>query len=62
MSSSTSRFPSILTRACLRKWVTGGLTVTKIGELLARERPGVPYRTLHRFAVECCGFTGGRAG
>jgi hypothetical protein len=44
------------------KWVTDGVTVTKIGELLAREGIGVPYRTLHRFAVECCGFTGGRAG
>jgi hypothetical protein len=38
------------------------VTVTKIGELLAREGVGVPYRTLHRFAVECCGFTGGRGG
>ena len=44
------------------KWVKAGLTVTKIGELLAREGTDVPYRTLHRFAVERCGFTGGRAG
>jgi hypothetical protein len=44
------------------KWVKTGLTVTRIGELLAREGTDVPYRTLHRFAVECCGFTGGRAG
>ncbi len=44
------------------KWVKDGLTVTKMGELLAREGAGVPYRTLHRFVVECCGFTGGRGG
>ena len=44
------------------KRVKAGLTVTKIGELLAREGTDVPYRTLHRFAVERCGFTGGRAG
>jgi transposase len=46
----------------IRGWVKGGVTVTKIGELLAREGADVPYRTLHRFAVECCGFTGGRGG
>lgn len=46
----------------IRKWVKDGVTVTKIGELLGREGAGVPYRTLHRFAVECCGFTGGRGG
>jgi hypothetical protein len=44
------------------RWVKDGVTVTKMGELLAREGAGVPYRTLHRFAVECCGFTGGRGG
>ena len=49
-------------RERVRAWVKGGVTVTKIGELLAREGTGVPYRTLHRFAVECCGFTGGRTG
>jgi hypothetical protein len=46
----------------IRKWVKDGVTVTKIGELLGREGVDVPYRTLHRFAVECCGFTGGRGG
>ena len=49
-------------RERIGKWVKAGLTVTKIGELLAREGTDVPYRTLHRFAVERCGFTGGRAG
>jgi transposase len=36
--------------------VDKGLTVTKIGELLARRGVVVPYRTLHRFCVQCCGF------
>jgi hypothetical protein len=46
----------------ISKRVKAGLTVTKIGELLVREGTDVPYRTLHRFAVERCGFTGGGAG
>jgi transposase len=42
-------------------WVRGGpgqdaLSVVKIEELLARQGCVVPYRTLHRFAVERCGF------
>ena len=42
-------------------WVAGGkdqrpLTVTKIHTLLARQGCVVPYRTLHRFASERCGF------
>ena len=42
-------------------WVKGGpgqdaLSVVKIEELLARQGCVVPYRTLHRFAVERCGF------
>jgi transposase len=37
-------------------WVRQELTVTKILELLARRGVAVPYRTLHRFAVERCGF------
>jgi transposase len=40
--------------------VDKGLTVVKIGELLARRGVVVPYRTLHRFCVQCCGF--GRRG
>jgi len=36
--------------------VDKGLTVVKIGELLARRGVVVPYRTLHRFCVQCCGF------
>lgn len=45
----------------IRRWVTGGggqdpLSVVKIEELLARQGVRVPYRTLHRFAVERCGF------
>ena len=41
-------------------WVDEDLTVVKIGDLLARRGVVVPYRTLHRFCVECCGF--GRGG
>ncbi len=42
-------------------WVAGGsgqppLSIVKIAELLARQGCVVPYRTLHRFAVERCGF------
>lgn len=38
------------------QWVDQGLTVVKIGDLLARRGVVVPYRTLHRFCVQCCGF------
>ena len=37
-------------------WVKQGLTVVKIGVLLERRGVVVPYRTLHRFCVERCGF------
>ncbi len=37
-------------------WVGKGLSVVKIGVLLERRGVVVPYRTLHRFCVECCGF------
>ena len=45
----------------IRGWVGGGdghppLSIVKIEELLARQGCRVPYRTLHRFAVEVCGF------
>lgn len=49
----------------IRAWVKGGeidghkqesLSIVKIEELLARQGVVVPYRTLHRFAVERCGF------
>jgi hypothetical protein len=40
------------------EWVDRDLTVVKIGDLLGRQGVLVPYRTLHRFCVECCGFTG----
>ncbi len=39
----------------IRAWVKGGVTVTKIGELLAREGTGVPYRTLHLICPELSG-------
>jgi transposase len=37
-------------------WVGQGLTVVKIGTLLGRRGVVVPYRTLHRFCVQCCGY------
>lgn len=45
----------------IRAWVTGGrgkepLSIVKVEELLARQGVKVPYRTLHQFAVERCGF------
>ena len=45
----------------IRGWVAGGqgqppLSIVKIEELLTRQGCRVPYRTLHRFAVERCGF------
>jgi hypothetical protein len=45
----------------IKKWVAGGdgqqpLSIVKIEELLTRQGCVVPYRTLHRFAVERCGF------
>jgi transposase len=36
--------------------VKAGLSVAKIGVLLERRGVVVPYRTLHRFCVERCGF------
>jgi transposase len=43
----------------IQAWVKQGLTVVKIGVLLERQGVAVPYRTLHRFCVERCGY--GRA-
>ena len=45
----------------IRSWVSGvegrdPLSIVKVEELLARQGVRVPYRTLHRFAVERCGF------
>ena len=45
----------------IKAWVAGDgeqrpLTVTKIHTLLARKGCAVPYRTLHRFASQRCGF------
>jgi transposase len=43
-------------RAQIGAWVKAGLSVVKIGVLLERQGVVVPYRTLHRFCVERCGF------
>jgi hypothetical protein len=40
----------------LRGWVEQDLQLTNIHGKLARRGVIVPYRTLHRFAVERCGF------
>jgi len=40
----------------IRGWVDKDLRLTKITELLGRRGVVVPYRTLHRFAGERCGF------
>jgi transposase len=45
--------------ADIQEWVKQGLTVVKIGVLLERSGVMVPYRTLHRFCAERCGY--GRA-
>jgi len=38
------------------KWVKDGLSVVKIGDLLARQGVLVPQRTLHRYCVETRGL------
>src|SRR5215468_4105676 len=43
-------------RADIEAQVRQGLSVVKIGVLLERRGVVVPYRTLHRFCVERCGF------
>jgi hypothetical protein len=47
-------------RVQISEWVGKDLTVVKIADLLARRGVVVPYRTLHRFCTERCGF--GRGG
>ena len=43
-------------RAEIEAQVKAGLSVVKIGVLLERRGVVAPYRTLHRFCVERCGF------
>ena len=47
-------------RADITGWVGDDLSMVKIHDLLTRSGTAVPYRTLHRFAVAECGFTGRR--
>jgi transposase len=42
----------------IQKWVSEGLTVVKIGDLLARKGVVVPQRTLHRYCVERTEYQG----
>jgi transposase len=44
----------------ISEWVGKDLSVVKIADLLSRRGVEVPYRTVHRFCVERCGF--GRGG
>lgn len=47
----------------IEAWLkTDGLTVRKVGELLARRGVVVPERTLHRYALEVCDVGRGRRG
>jgi transposase len=49
-------------REQIAEWVGKDLSVVKIADLLARRGVLVPYRTLHRFCTERCGFgRGGRS-
>jgi transposase len=47
-------------REQISEWVGKDLSVVKIADLLARRGVLAPYRTLHRFCTERCGF--GRGG
>lgn len=40
----------------IKSWLDKGLKLTKVGDLLARRGVEVPYRTLHRYAVEQLGW------
>ena len=44
----------------IEKWVGRGLSVVKIGDLLAREGVLVPQRTLHRYCTEYTSYRGRR--
>jgi hypothetical protein len=44
------------------EWVGKGLTVVKIGDLLARHGTVVPQRTLHRYCTQCTEYRGRRDG
>jgi transposase len=48
-------------REQIAAWLDRGVTVTKVGVLLARRGVVVPYRTLHRYAVKELGFGRRRA-
>ncbi len=46
--------------AQVEKWIDKGLTVVKIGDLLARQGVLVPHRTLHRYCQERTKYQGRR--
>ncbi len=47
--------------ADIRQWVEDGVQLTNVHGKLERQGVLVPYRTLHRFAVQRCGFGRSRA-
>jgi len=47
-------------RVQITEWVGKDLSVVKISDLLARRGVLAPYRTLHRFCTQRCGFGGDR--
>ena len=48
-------------RVQITEWVGKDLSVVKISDLLTRRGVLAPYRTLHRFCTQRCGFGGGGA-
>src|SRR2546426_5069055 len=47
-------------REAIRRWLEGGVRLTKIRKLLARQGVRIAYPTLHRFAVLECSLAGRR--
>ena len=46
----------------IKDWIRKGLTVVKVGDLLARQGVIVPQRTLHRYCAERTDYRGRRGG
>ena len=56
MGSGLARESLAAHREQIRAWLEKDLTLAKVHVLLGRRGVVVPYRTLHRFAVDECGF------
>ena len=62
-AGARARPGSLPHREQIRAWLEPedehrGLRLTKVQQLLARQGVDVPYSSLHRFAVQHCGFAG----